>query len=84
MTVTFVVFPISFIEIAGLVRHFTFALFHALGPLTLVDGAIFVSQLSVTVTHANNPFAFILDALFLVDIDTLSMSQTVHDLTLIG
>lgn len=37
VAVTFVVFPVAFIEVARLVGHLALTLLHALGPVSLVD-----------------------------------------------
>lgn len=84
MTVTLVVVPVALVVVTSLVGHLALALLHAFGPLALVDGAIFVAQFTVTVTHAVNPISLILDALLVVYVDTLSVSEAVHDLTLVG
>lgn len=84
MTVTLVVVPVTLVVVSSLVGHLALALLHAFGPLALVDGAILVAQFTVTVTHAVNPISLILDALLVVYVDTLSVSEAVHDLTLVG
>jgi len=84
VTVTLVVVPVALVVVPSLVGHLALALLHAFGPLALVDGAIFVTQFTVTVAHAVNPLTLVFNALLLVDINTLSMSEAVHYLTLVG
>ena len=84
MTVTFIVFPVAFVEIVRCIRHLALAPFHAFLPVTLINATILVSEFTVTVTHSVDPLALILNTFFLVDVGTLAMAQAIHNLTLVG
>lgn len=53
------------------------AALHAFRPVALINAPILVAQLSVTVAHAIEPGAFVLNTLLRVDIGTVSMAQAV-------
>lgn len=84
VAVTFIVFPVAFVEIARRVGHLSLAPLHAFLPVTLVDGAILVAQFTVTVAHTVDPLALVLDTFFSVDVGALTVAQTIHNLALVG
>ena len=84
VAVSLVVLPVAFVVVSGRVRHSAVTPLHPFLPVALVDRAVFITKFTVTVTHAVNPISLILDALLVVYVDTLSVSEAVHYLTLVG
>lgn len=84
LAVALVVFPISFVVVACLVSHLSSSLFHAFRPVSFINTPILVPQLSVTVAHSVYPRTLVLYTLLLIDVNALTLSQTIDNLAFVS
>ena len=84
LTVSFIVGPLTFVEVATGIGHLTFAPLHASLPLSFIHWAILVRERTLTVPHSINPFSLVFNTFLLVDVLAFAMSEPILDLALIG
>lgn len=83
VSIPLIMLPIAFVEVSAGVGHFTLAPLHSFQPVALVDWAVFIAKLAVTVTHSVDPLAFIYNSFFFIVVETLAVAETIHDLSFV-
>jgi len=84
VAIPLVVFPVALVVVSCGVSHSTVAPLHSFLPISLVDRAIFVTKLAVTVTHSVKPRSFIFNTFLVVYIGAMSISKSINNLTFVS